>query len=75
MLKNILTNWTTSLPALLIAVCTMTSLSEILPAEYFKYLMAICGFLTAAGFLAAKSSNVTNSGSNLEAHIVPPVKE
>lgn len=70
MWKSIITNWTTSLPALLIAICTTTELSGLLPETWFTYLMAICGFLTAIGLLAAKSSNVSNSPHPVEASVV-----
>lgn len=71
MLKSILTNWTTSLPAMLIGLCGATEFFEMLPPSYSKYLLAFCAFLTALGLLAAKSANVSHSGTNTTAHQVP----
>jgi hypothetical protein len=70
MWKSFITNWTTSVPALLIAICTATGLADIVPSEYYKYLMAVCGFLTTAGFLAAKSANVSNAPNPVAAAAV-----
>ena len=76
MWKSMLTNWTTSIPAALIALCGATEFFDVLPSQYSTYLIAACAFLTAIGFFAAKSANVSHSGTNAEAHVVPgPVTE
>ena len=70
MWKSLITNWTTSIPAALIALCGATELFEWLPPDWSKYLIAACAFLTAVGFAAAKSANVSHSGTNAQAHVV-----
>lgn len=75
MWKSFTTNWTTSVPAMLIAICTTAELAGILPDQYFKYLMATCGFLTTAGFLAAKSANVSNAPVPVAAAVVSAASE
>ncbi len=73
MWKSLITNWTTSVPAGLIALCTGTWLFDLLPDQYDKYAMAFCMFLTAIGLGASKSAGVTNSKDPGEAVIVSAV--
>jgi hypothetical protein len=61
MWKSLITNWTTSIPAGLIALCAGTMLTDLLPDKYDKYGLAFCMFLAAIGFGAAKSANVSNA--------------
>ena len=70
MWKSLATNWTTSVPAALIALCTGTMLIDLLPDQYDKYGTAFCMFIAAIGLGAAKSAGVSNSKDPGEAVIV-----
>ena len=63
-------NYTTNIPGLLAAICGASSLLDLLPADYQTKAMEVCIFLSAIGIIAAKSSNVTNAKTPVEARVI-----
>ena len=75
MWKSMLTNWTTSVPGLLATICESTVLLNLVPVEWKEAAHGLCIFFLAIAAFAAKSANVSHSGTNAEAHVVHnPVK-
>lgn len=59
-----LTNWKTSVPALMAMLCVADSqYMQMLPPEWEAKAQAICTLLLAFGLLAAKDGDKTNSGT------------
>ena len=74
MWKSLITNWTTSLPALLATICEGTVVFSIMPESWVPMAHAFCVLMLAIAAFAAKSANVSHSGTNAEAHVVPSTK-
>jgi hypothetical protein len=57
-------NWTTTLPGIIIALLMLAKIWA--PADYQSKINDTIGILTAAGFVAAKSSNVHSTEKEVE---------
>lgn len=64
------TNWKTSVPALLAAVCASDEYFQLLPEAWGMKATATCTFLLAIGLIAAKDANVSNAPKPAEAQKV-----